>query len=128
MNILAIDFGTKNIGLAWADTGIGTALPFGLVDSRDKGKRNRELEKLVERESIDKIVIGLPLGMDGKENDNTARVRKFAEELEEFVPVPIDFFDERLSSYEADRAGDTGVSRDEMSAVVILNAYLEKIK
>jgi putative Holliday junction resolvase len=92
MNILALDFGTKNIGLAWADTGIGTALPFGVINNTDSEKRNRELDKLVEREKIDKIVIGLPLGMDGKENENTERVRKFAKDLESFLPVSIDFF------------------------------------
>lgn len=128
MNILALDFGTKNIGLAWADTGIGTALPFGVINNTDLEKRNRELDKLVERERIDRIVIGLPLGMDGKENENTERVRRFAKDLESFLPVPVYFFDERLSSYEADRSPDTGVSRDEKSAVVILNAYLETLK
>jgi putative Holliday junction resolvase len=121
MNILAIDFGTKNIGLAWCDTMIGAPLPFGIA------KNIEEVTKVVTEEKIDKVIIGLPLGIDGKENKNTERVRKFAEELKNKISAPIEFMDERFSSHAADRMSG-GVSRDEKSAMIILEDYLARKK
>ena len=127
MNILAIDFGTKNIGLAWCDTGVGVVLPYGRIKNEELRMKNKELVNLIEKEKINKIVVGLPVGLDGKENANTARVKKFVEEFKAQIDVPVEFFDERFSSQQADRMGD-GVSRDEKSAMVVLEDYLEKLK
>jgi putative Holliday junction resolvase len=121
MNILSIDFGTKNIGLAWVDTGIGAALPFGVA------KNVKEVSEIVTNEKINLVVVGLPLGTDGKENANTERVRKFSEELKKNINAPIEFVDERFTSFAADRMGE-GVSRDERSAMLILETYLERTK
>ncbi|OGH93664.1 MAG: hypothetical protein A2538_00470 [Candidatus Magasanikbacteria bacterium RIFOXYD2_FULL_41_14] len=124
MNILALDYGQKNIGLAWCDTGIGAPLPFGVIDAKDERLKIEDLRKLIEEEKINLVVIGLPLGLDGKEKENTARVREFGEELKAKITVPIEFFDERFSSQQADRS-EGGVSRDEKSALVILQSYLD---
>jgi putative Holliday junction resolvase len=69
MKILGIDYGKKNIGLALYDTTVRVAIPFGIVSPA-------EIAAVVSSEHIDQIVIGLPLGLDGKENDATVRVRK----------------------------------------------------
>ena len=128
MNILALDFGTKRIGLAWTDTGMGMVLPFGVVENDEQGVRSKEqLIALFKQEHIQKVVVGLPIGLDGKENKNTIRIREFVKELQLETEVPFEFFDERFSSQAADRM-EGGVSRDEKSAVVILEGYLEKIK
>ena len=124
MNILAVDFGTKNIGLAWCDTGIGVVLPYGVISNKDRLASNKELSELVVKEKIDKVVIGLPLSMNGQENDNTKRVRQFGEDLKNSVDARIEYFDERFSSQQADRSAG-GASRDEKSAMVILESYLE---
>jgi len=124
MNILAIDFGTKNIGLAWCDTGIGVVLPYGKLETRNW---KLELVKLINTERIDKVVIGLPVGLDGKENMNTARVKKFGEELKAQISVSVEYCDERFSSQQADRS-EGGASRDEKSAMVVLESYLAKNK
>ena len=121
MNIIAIDFGTKNIGLAWCDTGIGAVLPFGVV------KNAGEAAKIINEEKSDLVLVGLPVGTDGKENANTARVKKFTEELKNNIKAPIEFVDERFTSFAADRMGE-GVSRDEKSAMIILEDYLAKKK
>lgn len=121
MNILAIDYGTKNIGLAWCDTGIGAALPFGLVKNID------EVAKVVSEEKIDRVIIGLPVGTDGKENTNTARIKKFGDELKQRVSAPVEYYDERFSSQAADRM-EGGVSRDEKSAMIILEDWLTLAK
>lgn len=120
MNILAIDYGKKRIGLAWVQVGLDVVLPFGVVSNMG------ELVELIKREGIDKLVVGMPTGLDGKENENTAKVKKFAEELREKTKLQVEFVDERFSSRQADNMGGD-VSRDEKSAMVILSSYLERI-
>ena len=120
MYILALDFGTKNIGLAWVDTGIGVVLPFGVSNAK-------ELPGLINKEKIEQVVVGLPIGLNGKENANTERVRKFAKDLENKITAPVAFFDERFSSAAADQMGE-GVSRDEKSAMIILEDYLARMR
>ncbi len=121
MNILVVDFGSKNIGLAWCDTAIGAPLPFGVASSIN------EVIQIVEDERIDKIVVGLPIGLDGKENKNTERVRKFANELQKATDVSVDLFDERFSSQVADKMKGLA-GRDEKAAMIILDDYLVKNK
>ncbi len=124
MNILAVDYGTKNIGLAWAQIGLGVVLPYGVI----KDKNLDELAKLIKKENIDKVVIGLPFGLEEKENENTKKIKQFASDLKNLINIPIEFEDERFSSQAADRMGEGGASRDEKSAMVILQSYLEKNK
>ncbi len=146
MNILAIDYGQKNIGLAWCQVGLDVVLPFGAMNN-DQSTINK-LVKLINEEGINKVVVGLPLGLDNEENDNTKRVRDFSEELKKLVDVPIEFVDERYSSKQADKMMDpvfaenrsrykthgglrqvktaSRSSRDERSAMVVLQYYLDK--
>jgi putative Holliday junction resolvase len=127
MNILALDYGEKRIGLAWSDTGIRVVLPFGVVKNQEASIMYKELGKMVASEKIDLVVVGLPLSLDGSENKNTERIRKFVEDLKMEIDVPVEFFDERFSSQQADAMG-AGVSRDEKSAMVILESFLEQRK
>lgn len=119
MNLLAVDFGTKNIGLAWCDTQIGVSLPFGVVDDI------AGLIAIIENEKIDKVIMGLPLGLDGQNNVNTERVNRFAAEVKNKTKVSVELFDERFSSQQADRSKG-GVSRDEKAAMIILDDWLQK--
>lgn len=121
MKILGIDFGTKNIGLAWADTTLGVVLPFGVVKSIS------ELIALIQAEKVNLIVMGFPVGLNSKENKNTERVKKVAFEIQKQTGLDVKFFDERFSSQAADAAGG-GVSRDEKAAMIILEGYLESKK
>lgn len=124
MRLLAIDYGTKNIGLAQASSSLDLVLPFGFIENEDK---KSGLEKLIEKiktEKIDKIIVGLPLGLDGSENKNTERVRKFAGEVTVESGVPVEFVTEIFSSQAGDRMG-AGVSRDEKAAMIILQSYLD---
>lgn len=127
MNILGVDFGKKRIGLAWVQEGLDVILPFGQVKSEKLKVKSEKIAELVAQENIDKIVLGLPLGLDGKENENTKRVRAFAAELKEAVGVPIEFVDERFTTHQANTMGGE-VSADEKAAMLILQAYLEKKK
>jgi putative holliday junction resolvase len=123
MNLIAIDFGTKNIGLAWVDTTIGAVLPFGKIKNSEKNK----LEKIINEEKPNKIIIGLPFSLDGQENINTKRIRDFADELKKNIEIPLEFFNEMFTSQQADRL-DGGASRDEKSAMIILEDYLAKME
>jgi putative Holliday junction resolvase len=125
MNILGIDYGEKRIGLAWVQDGLDVVLPFGQL--AHDGTVYDALTTLTKEEGIDVIVVGLPLGMDGGENENTARVRAFATTLSVETGLPVELSDERFSSRQADAMGGD-VSRDEKSAMVILQSYMEKKK
>lgn len=127
MNILAIDYGTKHIGLARASDGMDLVLPFGVIDNKDRNQALAAIVKIIQVECIEMLVIGLPTGLDGSENNNTVKVRNFADELKRKIAVPVVFMTEIFSSQTADRMGQ-GVSRDEKSAMIILDSYLQKQK
>ena len=118
MKILGVDYGTKNIGLAWSDTTLGVVLPFGIV------KTVPALIKLITDEKVTAVVMGFPLGLSGGENANTKRIQAAGFEIQKATGLTVDYFDERFSSQAADAAGG-GVSRDERSAMIILEGYLE---
>ncbi len=125
-NILAVDYGKKRMGLAWLQPGIDVVLPYGLIEGNTDAARLKELAQLIKEESLTDIVFGLPLGEDGKENENTERVRAFAADVKKSAKVNIEFVDERHSSRAADQMeGDA--SRDEKAAMVILNSYIGQV-
>lgn len=123
MNMLGIDYGEKRMGLAWCQKGLDVVLPFGQVEMVDW---QSHIGALVREEKIDRIIVGLPIGMDGQENENTKKIRAFAKELEDVTGIPIAFVDERFTSQQADRM-EGGASRDEKAAMVILQTYTDSL-
>ncbi|MFH1789592.1 MAG: Holliday junction resolvase RuvX [bacterium] len=122
MKILSIDFGTKRIGLAIWNSSADVVLPYGQAGGPI------EVIDLIIKEKIDKIVLGLPLSLDSSENDNTRKIRNFAEQIKEQSGVEVNFVDERFSSQMSDRMGGAeSASRDEKSAIILLNTYLETL-
>ena len=125
MNILGIDYGKKRIGLAWLQTGLDVILPFGLVIEKTREEQLRKLAKIIKEENIDKIIFGFPLTLlDMRENNNTERIKKFAEDLYNITKKEFEFIDERLTTSEA-RTMDGDASLDEKSAMLILKTYLD---
>lgn len=127
MNILGVDYGKKNIGLAWVQEGLDVVLPYGVIKEKVES-RKEQLIDLIKKEGIDKIVVGLPIGLDGKENENTKNVQRFVEDLKTQIDIPVEFVDERFTSQQADRMEGGEASRDEKAAMVILQSYIEKQK
>jgi len=132
MNILGIDYGQKNIGLAWMQEGLDVVLPFGVIQV-EKNKEQaidqqiKELKTLIEEQNIGIVVIGLPLTLeDGAENGNTQRVRAFGDSVKKKIGLPVTYVDERLTSFEADQMGGDA-SRDEKAAMVILQTYKKQM-
>lgn len=125
MNILAIDFGTKRIGLAWMQEGIDVVLPFGVIAREDRKKNIEEVAALIKEEKIGKVVVGLPFGTQGEETENTKRIRAFADDLKKKIDVEIEFEGEEFTTREAQQMeGDA--SLDEKAAMLILQSYKER--
>lgn len=125
MKLLGVDYGTKNIGLARASTDVPIALPFGIIDNTDHEIAIAQLIQLVQAEGVEKIIVGLPFGLDGSENENTKRIRNFFSEMQARVNMPVEFINEMFSSHASDRLSG-GASRDEKSAMIILQNYLDR--
>ena len=124
MNVLGVDYGSKNIGLAKANTGVSVVLPFGIIDNHDSVLAIKKLNQVVVEEKIEKIIAGLPFNFDGTENKNTVKIRDFFNQVQAVCRIPVEFVTEVFSSQAGDRMGP-GVSRDEKAAMIILQSYFD---
>ncbi|HAR36784.1 MAG TPA: Holliday junction resolvase RuvX [Acidobacteria bacterium] len=133
--ILAIDYGDRHLGLALSDPLQITAQPFGTYTLQDDEAKNRAFfQKLVEEKKIEEIVVGWPLRMDGSEGRRADVTREFSLWLEKVTGKKVIFWDERLTTQQAQRkmAGFKGSPKqkkqreDQLAAVIILEAYLDK--
>jgi len=123
MRILGIDFGERKIGLAEACGKL--ALPFEIINNTKAGIQ--KLKKICQEEEIDKMVIGLPLNLDGTEGKMAKKVRRFGQELEKNLGLMIRFWDERLTTKEA--KGEIRHKReDDTAAAIMLQSYLDSKK
>jgi putative holliday junction resolvase len=133
MRIVALDIGEKRIGVAVSDPSATVATPLSVIDAKRALSDGREIVRIVEDYEAGLVVIGLPLSMDGTEGPQAERVRAAGERLATFLPVPVAYYDERLSSTEARRAMTTaGVSDkdkrgsvDMVAAAIFLQSYLD---
>ncbi|TAF66454.1 MAG: Holliday junction resolvase RuvX [Cytophagales bacterium] len=132
--ILAIDYGEKRIGLAVTDPLQIIATP---LDTIDNGKIWDYLREYIKKESVEAIVIGLPLSLKSEDTTTTVLVRSFAEKLAALFPdLPLHWEDERFSSKIAQEtmiAGGTSKkyrkekgNLDKISATIILQSFLAK--
>jgi putative holliday junction resolvase len=131
--ILALDFGSKKIGLAVSDE-LGLTAQ-GLPTLRRSNKRNDldHLRRVIRQYGVSEFVLGLPLRMSGSEGAQAEKVQAFAEELRRKFKLPVHLFDERLTSVEANRVlreTDMSIRRraevvDQLAAVLILQSFLE---
>lgn len=136
MRILGIDHGDKNIGLAISDRLQLTAQNLALYRSINKTEDLKYFRALIERYEVEKIVVGLPLNMDGTCGPSADKVKKFAAWLEKNLRLPVLLWDERLTSQQAFRIlREKNVSiaqkkktKDQVSANIILAGYLESIR
>ena len=99
--LLAIDYGEKRLGLAISDPNQIISKPLKTIILTDSQYIYNELEKIISDYEIQKLIIGLPLGMDGKNTQQTSKVEAFKENLQNKISIPVILFDERLSSVSA---------------------------
>jgi putative Holliday junction resolvase len=135
VRVLAIDLGSKRIGVAVSDFTGTVASPLTVLQ-RSKSRRHdhQRIAALVRDEEAELVVVGLPISLSGTEGPAAKAARNEANVLATLVDVPIETFDERLTTVTAERAlGEAGVRGparrqvvDKVAAAVILQAFLDR--
>jgi len=131
--ILALDLGTRRIGLAMSDELSLTAQGLPTLTRRNPRWDLQELTRIAAQHGVDRILLGDPRRMDGEQGTQSAWAREFAAELGIKLGLPVEMWDERLTSREAERTlrGSRLASRDKkeaidrLSAVILLQSYLD---
>lgn len=127
MRILGVDHGQKRIGLAVSDETGSVATPVGYVKSVN------EVLRMASEYGVGKMVIGLPLRLDGTASEQTVRTQKFVAALQEATHLPVEPWDERLTTAQAERVLIEGnvrrrnrkEKRDQLAAQLMLQSYLD---
>jgi len=96
--VLGFDFGTRRIGVATGQTITKTASPLSIIQAKDGIPNWDEIKKIIIEWRPDALIVGLPLNMDGTEQDITKLARKFGQRLHGRFGLEVIFIDERLSS------------------------------
>lgn len=134
MKYLGMDLGTKRLGLAISTSGVLTT-PYKLISFKTYEEARDEVIKIIKKEKITCLVLGLPKNMDNSMGFASQRSLNFKKLLEEKCSLPVNLVDERLSTVEAEsiliennysRAKRKNVI-DELSACIILDTYLRKV-
>ena len=122
MRILAIDYGSARIGCAISDPTETLARPLAVLEPADP----RGVADLVATHEVERVVIGMPVRLDGREGDQAAATRLFGQQLQELIDVPIETYDERLTTRmaEACRRGGAQAGEDSLAAAHLLESYL----
>jgi len=131
--ILAIDYGTRRMGLAVSDPLGITAQGLETLQRKNKRSDFARLERLLREYRVREIVLGNPLRMSGEEGAQSQKVAEFAEELRRRFSIPVHLWDERLTSAEANRVlreAELSIEKraqavDRMAAALILQSWMQ---
>jgi putative holliday junction resolvase len=132
--VLAFDFGTRRIGVAVGEMMLGTARPLTTISAEANDIRFNAIAKLIGEWSPTRLVVGLPLSLDGEANEMTERCRRFARQLEGRFRLSVVLVDERLTSASADEhlrdQGRNWRSRKEVvdaeAAAILLQSHFDE--
>ena len=132
---LAIDHGEKRVGLAISDPNKIISKPLKTLILSDLQYFYQELLKIISDYDIEKLVIGLPVSMDGKKTQQTSKVEAFKEDLQNKISIPVILFDERLSSVSAKKSlisqgiktGHNKSKIDQTAAAIFLQHFLDTL-
>jgi putative Holliday junction resolvase len=135
MRILALDHGTKRIGVAISDELKLIAQPLEFIPAEPFAGFLTRLKEIIREKEVEMILIGMPRNMDGSYGPATLKVREFIGVLKIGVTIPIQTWDERLTSAQAQRfLIEGGVRRekrkekvDKMAAAILLQSYLDSL-
>jgi putative holliday junction resolvase len=142
--ILAIDYGQKRLGLALSDEHAVTSRPFAIWTRINRRRDLARLRELVRQHAVTRIVVGLPLHLDGAPSKMSEEANGFATRIEKALGISVEMMDERLSSWEAEQTlgakkSTTSVHRgrkrpkqrttfDDVAAAIILRDYLNRLR
>ena len=137
MKYLGLDLGTRTLGVSISDITKTIATAYGTIRFEEDNyeKAMSKLSTIMEKEPIEKIILGFPKNMDGSSGRSVERSKQYGERLKEKFDLPVYYMDERLTTVQADRilVEEAGVHDrverkkviDQMAAVLILQNYLE---
>ena len=133
LTLLGFDFGEKRIGIAVGQSLTGSVTPLKTLQAVNQQPDWAGISALIEEWRPDRLILGLPLHMDGSEQDITQRVKRFGNQLKGRYNLPVEWVDERLSSHEAEQLlREQGKKRssksdiDKLAAALILQSWLEQ--
>jgi putative Holliday junction resolvase len=148
MRVLCLDVGERRIGVAAADSETRVALPVGVVERTEPAADAAAIARLMEEQKAETLVLGLPISLNGSLGPQAQAVRAFGDDLETRLGLAVEYWDERLSTVEAQRYAsgvapadrgrrskrgrstkDSRVPRgrlDAIAAAIILQSYLDR--
>jgi putative Holliday junction resolvase len=134
--IFGLDIGDARTGVAISDELGIAAHPLCTIHRKSRKALLAELQELVTAHKVERIVVGLPLQLDGETGTQARKVKRFAERLEQQVNLPIVFWDESFTTFEAAQILRGTKKRrkkrkqviDQVAAVLILEGYLEELR
>ena len=124
MRILALDYGSARIGCAICDPSETLARPLAVLEPADP----RGVAELIASHEVERVVVGMPLQLDGREGEQAEATKRFSDELRELVDVPVEAYDERLTTRMAESSRRSGAPapEDALAAAHLLEGYLAK--
>ena len=136
MRIMGLDYGDKTVGVAISDPLGFTAQNLETITRKQANKLRKtyaRIEELAQQYEVERFVVGLPLLMDGEEGERARLCREFAQDLERRTAIPVEMYDERLTTASAHRVLDeAGIDKrdrkqylDGIAATYILQGYLD---
>jgi putative pre-16S rRNA nuclease len=122
LRVLALDYGTARCGCAVSDPTGTLVTPLAAVEPPEAAA----IADLARERGADRIVVGLPISLSGEEGEQARVSRAFASELSRLVEVPVETYDERLTTRMAERTAreGAGADRDSLAAAHLLESYL----
>lgn len=120
---LAVDTGEARVGLAICDPDERVAVPLEIVPANAAFPAIRAI---VKREGVEGIVVGLPVTMGGHEGEAVRMARRLGERLARHLDLPVEYEDERLTSFEAERLAGRARPSDDVAAALILEQFLAR--
>ena len=135
MRILAIDHGTRRIGIAVSDELKTIAQPLEFIPAEPLAGFFARLQQIVADKSVELILVGMPRNMDGSYGSAAEKVREFVAALKEQTAIPIRTWDERLTTAQANRflieadvrRRDRKQKVDQTAAAILLQSYLDSL-
>ena len=136
MRLMGLDYGNVHVGVALSDELGMTAYPLEVIKRKDSNKLRKtfaRIEEIAREYKVDKIIIGLPLNMNDSESEISKTVIDFSENIKRRTGLPVELWDERLSTLEAtDILKEAGIKVqdrktyiDKIAASFILRRYME---
>jgi putative Holliday junction resolvase len=121
--VVALDYGDARCGVAVSDPTGTLARPVGAIDRPGTRRGLERIARLVRNERAERVVVGLPLTLAGNEGEQARLTREWAARLGELVSVPVELYDERLTTRQAEQTGG-GADADSRAAAHLLESWL----